>query len=335
MRFIISLCIASVFFSCSGNTNPDVSDIKINLSTERFEQDFFSIDSQHMTGQIDSLVARYPDFGENYLNTILNCDPSWSPDTTSNYLNGFIAAYKPLYDSVEQIFGDFSPYETEIQKSLQYLKYYFPDYSAPSKIITYIGPLDGYGDILADDAFIIGLQHHLGKNSSFYQTTWLQETYPKYLTDRFEPEYIAINCMKNIILDIDPEKNGEATLSDQMIENGKRLYLLQKLMPETREHLLIGYRETQLKSCYDHEALIWNLFTQQNLLQITDYNIIKNYIGESPKTQELGEDAPGNIGAFTGWQIVKKFMKKNPETSLVSLVKTNPAIILEKARYKP
>lgn len=336
MRFIISLGIVIVFFSCNGNNaSPDVSNIKINLSTERFEQDFFSIDSTTIAKQLDPLIARYPDFGENYLNTILNVDLKWSADTTANYLNGFIKAYHPLYDTVEQIFGDFSPYEKEIQKGLQYLKYYYPNYVAPQKIITYIGPLDGYGDILAENVFIIGLQHHLGKNASYYQSEWLQETYPKYLTNRFEPEYIAVNCMKNIILDIYPETSQETSLANQMIENGKRLFFLQKLLPEKNENMLIGYTEEQLKDCYDHENIIWNLFTQNELLQKTDYNIIKNYIGESPKTQELGDASPGNIGSFAGWQIVKKYMKKNPGITLNNLMSMNPDIILEKAKYKP
>jgi uncharacterized protein YjaZ len=71
------------------------------------------------------------------------------------------------------------------------------------------------------------------------------------------------------------------------------------------------------------------------LLQNTDYNVIKNYIGESPKTQELGDASPGNIGSFIGWQIVKKFMSKNSNTSLVDLMKMNSETILEKAKYKP
>ena len=141
--------------------------------------------------------------------------------------------------------------------------------------------------------------------------------------------------MKNIILDMYPEKKDESTLAVKMIENGKRLYCLQKLLPEKESYQLIGYTETQLKDCYTHEANIWNLFIQNDLLQIIDNNTIKNYIGDSPKTQELGEASPGNIGSFTGWQIVKKYMDNNPKVSLISLMGTSAEIILEKAKYKP
>jgi hypothetical protein len=120
-----------------------------------------------------------------------------------------------------------------------------------------------------------------------------------------------------------------------MIEKGKRLYLLSKFLPKTEEYKLIGYTEKQLVDAYEHEAVIWDLFVKNEYLQITDKNIIKNYIGESPKTQELGEGAPGNIGAFTGWQIVKNFAKKNESLTPQQLMNTDPEIILQQAKYKP
>ena len=336
MRLLISLALATVFFSCNtGNSTPDVSNIEIKLNTRRFDKELFSLDSNQMAQQLDPLIAKYPSFGENFLISILGADPKWNTDTTANYVKEFIAAYRPIYDTAEKIFSDFSPYEKEIKKGIKFLKYYFPIYKTPEKIITYIGPLDGYGDILSEDAIIIGLQHHLGKSASYYQSSRLQETYPSYITNRFESDYISINCMKNIILDMYPEKKEEATLAVKMIENGKRLYCLQKLLPEKKSYQLIGYTETQLKDCYTHEANIWNLFIQNDLLQIIDNNTIKNYIGDSPKTQELGEASPGNIGSFTGWQIVKKYMDNNPKVSLLSLMGTNAEIILEKAKYKP
>jgi uncharacterized protein YjaZ len=89
------------------------------------------------------------------------------------------------------------------------------------------------------------------------------------------------------------------------------------------------------KACLEREAVIWDLFIQNNFLQSIDNNIIKNYIGEGPKTQELGEASPGNIGSFCGWQIVKKYMQQSPSISLDSLLNTNAEIIFEKTKYKP
>lgn len=335
MRLLLRFLIIVSFFCSCREKNPDVSDIHVNMNTKRFEKDLFKLESTHFESQFPKLMNDYPGFGINYLNTILNADPSWNIDTTKNYVLGFTNSYKLLFDTAEQIFSDFSIYENEIKSGIQYLKYYFPKTQVPEKVITYIGPLDGYGDILSNDAFIIGLQHHLGGEASFYQSSWLNETYPSYISRRFDPNTISVNCMTNVILDMYPEKFDELTLANQMIEKGKRLYLLSKVLPEKEEYWLIGYSKKQLEDCYKHEAIIWELFIQNNLLQTVNNNLIKNYIGESPKTQELGESSPGNIGSYVGWQIVKKYMDKNGNVSLTDLMKTNPDLILEKAKYKP
>ncbi len=336
MRIIIALlCMCAVASCNSGKKTPDVSNIKIPLSTSHFEKDLFRLDTVNYSTKLDKLIAAYPSFGENFLFEILGTDPKWSTDSTAAYVRGFVTAYKNVFDTAEIVFKDFTPYETEIKKGLQFVKYYFPDYKVPEKIITYIGPLNGYGDILSDDALIIGLQLHLGKNFSLYQSDLVQQTYPSYISNRFEPGYISINCIKNIILDLYPEKNDDRPLVQQMVEKGKRLYLLQKLMPEADENKLIGYTAEQLKQSYQHEKEIWNLFVQNNLLQTIDENVIKNYVGESPKTQELGDASPGNIGSFAGWQIVKKYMAENEKTTLRQLMTMDADALFQSAKYKP
>lgn len=336
MRFLsVAMAGAVILLSCNSKKTPDVSNIKVELSTQRFEKDFFAIDSNNVKSQIGAVLAKYPSFGENFISTILNVDPKWTGDTAASYVKGFLSSYKPVYDTSQKVFADFSPYEKQVKKALQYTRYYFPQYKIPTKIITYIGPLDGYGDILDADMLVIGLHQHLGKKFSLYSSEWVRETYPDYITARFEPGYIPVNCMKNIVSDLYPEKTEDASLVVQMVEKGKRLYLLQKLLPDTKEYMLIGYTEKQWKESKEREAMIWDLFVQNNFLQTTEYNIIKNYIGEGPKTQELGEASPGNIGSFCGWQIVNKYMDKFPGTQLPELMSMSAETLFQQAKYKP
>ena len=335
-KYYYYLLIVLFFSSCNGGEKePDVSNINIELHTSRFEKDLFGLDTANFAANLDILQAKYPGFGENFLATILNCDPKWPADTVTSYVRGFITAYKQLYDTAEIVFKDFTVYENEIKQGLQFVKHYFPDYKIPGKLITYIGPIDGYGDILSDDALIVGLHHHLGKNFSLYKSAIVQETYPEYISNRFEPGYIAVNCMKNILNDLYPERLQDKPLVQQMVEKGKHLFLLSKILPGTEEYKLIGYTKEQLKAVYEHEAAVWDLFVQNRFLQTIDNNIIKNYIGEGPKTQELGEASPGNIGSFAGWQIVKKYMLKNEKLSLQELMTTDTEKIFQAAKYKP
>ena len=336
-RSFITAVAALVFlFSCNNNdNNPDVSNIKINLKTERFEKKLFDTSASSLLSYLQRLESSDPSFTSTYLKKILNADPQWPAETTAVFVNGFVKAFRPVYDSAEKIFNDFSPYEKEISRGLQFVKYYFPQYKTPEKIITYIGPLDGFGDVIAEEGFLVGLHHHLGKNFSLYKSEMVRETYPDYISSRFEPGYIVVNCMKNVVLDIYPEKENDKPLISQMIEKGKRLYILSRFLPETEEYKLIGYTEEQMKDCYKHEAVIWDLFVKNSYLQSTDKNINKNFIGEGPKTQELGEGAPGNIGSYAGWQIVKKYMQKNAATTLQQLISLDEETIFQAAKYKP
>jgi hypothetical protein len=334
---VLALFAAIALLSCNSHEKiPDVSNITVNLSTDRFERNLFDTSSNNLLGYIQRLQSNNPSFTNTWLTQILNVDPSWPADTTAAYVNGFIQAYRPVYLEAEKIFHDFSPYEDQVKRSLQFVKYYFPSYKLPSRIITYIGPADGYGDILVSgDAFFIGLQQHLGKDFHLYKSALVQEVYPAYVSSRFEPGYIPVNCMKVLVDDLYPEKEDDKPLVNQMVENGKRLYVMSRLLPGTDEHMLIGYTKQQLEDAYRHEAVIWDLFVKNSFLQITDKNVIKNYIGEGPKTPELGEGAPGNIGTFSGWQIVKKFMQNNPSTSLQDLLRLDAEQVLLKAKYKP
>ena len=337
MRIIVALfCLSLIVASCNNaEKTPDVSNIKLDISTLRFDRDLFGLDTLHFAAQFGQLQAKYPSFAENYIYTILGADQKWPADSVSAYVLGFVSSYRSIYDSSQAVFKDFTPYEKEIKKGLQYLKYYFPNYSPPKKIVTFIGPMNGIGVAAAEDMICVGLHLHLGKDFSFYKSGLVQETYPDYVSQRFAPDYIAVDCMKLLMQDIYPDKQEDRPLVEQMVEQGKRLFLLSKLLPEKEEYKLIGYTKEQLKAVYEHEAAVWDLFVQNNFLQTIDNNIIKNYIGESPKTQELGEASPGNIGSFSGWQIVKKFMRKNSDYSLQKLMTTDAETIFQQAKYKP
>ncbi|HUQ66635.1 MAG TPA: hypothetical protein VM101_10790, partial [Flavitalea sp.] len=233
--------------------------------------------------------------------------------------------------------------EEQITDGLKHVKYYFPNYDLPHSIITFIGPMDayfegstgGYGDVITTEGLAVGLQLHLGKNFSMYTSEMGLSLFPSYISRKFSPEYIPVNAMKNIIDDLYPDQSADKTLIEQMVEKGKRIYLLSLLMPETPDTLKIGYTAQQLKGCRENEGLIWNYFVKNGLLFNNDPSLIKNYIGDSPNTPEFGEGAPGNIGLFTGWKIVLKYMEKKTDVPPDQLMKTDAKKLFEESKYRP
>jgi hypothetical protein len=346
-KIIIPVISALVFFSCKDNKNtPDVSAIKVNLETRRFEQDFFAMDTNHVAESMANVLKKYPDFLPDFTQNILGLDldsllvPGNREDVA---IRMFIHDYMPMKDSADLMYKDFSKQTEAIKKGLQYVKYYFPQYKIPGSIITFIGPINAnfqtsfgiQGDVLTTTSFGIGLQLHMGQYFSFYRSPEGLEQYPDYISGNFDAAHIPVNCMKNIVDDMFADRSNGKALIEQMVEKGKRIYLLSRFLPNTPEYLCIGYTSQQMKDAYANEAVIWNLFLNNNLLNQSDPDMVKNYVGESPKTQELGEGAPGNIGTFSGLQVVKKYMEKFPETTLEELMKTDARDIYNKSKYKP
>ena len=123
---IVGLIVAVV--SCNSKNNiPDVSGVKVELNTKRFEQQFFTIDTNNIIPQLDKLIAAYPSFGENFMGTILGIDPKWSADTTAIYIKEFMAYSRNIFDTSQKYFKDFTPYENEIKRGLKFVKYYYPN----------------------------------------------------------------------------------------------------------------------------------------------------------------------------------------------------------------
>ena len=333
-KFTWLLVVMLLAASCSPKKKiPDVSGIKVSLNIERFDRDFFAIDTSHLSASLDKLQEKYPVFLNDFLYNIMAMPPQ--EDSLKAALKLFYHDYKKVYDSAQLKFPNFSVISKQIERGFRFVKYYFPDYKLPQNVILFIGPIEGYGNVLTSSGLAVGLQLYLGKNFPAYQTDYIQSVYPPYQSARFEPAYIPVNCLRNILEDIYPGRGNGKPLIEQMIEEGKRMYLLDAFLPDTPDTLKTGYTGKQLEGCYKNEALIWNYFVENNLLFITDPMQTRDYVSDGPKTEALGDASPGNIGRFVGWQIVRKWMEMDAKRTLTDLINTPAKTIFEEAAYKP
>lgn len=325
---------------------PDVSDVKVPLQVIRFDQEFFSMDTTHIAESLISIIEKYPQFTPDFVTSILGLalDSVVKPgNTQAEAVIRFIRDYRPVEQAADKMYGDFSEVQNDIRQALRYVKYYFPKYALPKNVITFVGPLNAtfetsfgvQGDILTLQGLGIGLQLHLGGDFSLYQTEIARSLYPDYISRNFDREHITVNCIRVIVDDLFPASTSGRPLIEQMVQHGRKLYLLSRFLPHTKDYLLLGYTEKQMKITYKNEAVIWSFFLKNNLLNNAEQNIIQNYIGESPKTQEFGEDAPGNLGSFSGLQVVRKFMEKYPKTTLSELMGMEVRDIYSRSKYKP
>ncbi len=328
----LSIAATVLLLSCnSAQKKPDISAIDLPLTTIRYEQSFFGIDTLRLDASLQKLAGQEPLFTQDYLYNILGT----TPQTAAKDVPQFINAYQSLFKQTGTKFASIKSEEAAIKEGLKFVKYYFPDYKLPTKLITFIGPINSFGNIITIDALAIGLQMYLGKNDPIYLSEEGQSLYPVYVSRRFEPSYMATNCIKNIRDDMFPLQDAGAPLCEQMVEAGKRLYFLKQILPTEQDSIVTGYTAAQLEGCYKSEKDIWSFFVQNNLLYQKDPSLIGDYMTDGPNTAVFGDDSPGFIGQFVGYRIVEAWLEKNKGLSLDKVMRTPAKIIFEQAKYKP
>jgi hypothetical protein len=334
-------CLAFVFLlvlgiACKNRKKaPDVSEIPVSLTIERFDQAFFSLDSNHIQDGMRQLNSQFPYFLGDFVVNILGTEPLSDTSLEAfRVCRSFLSSYMPVKDSITQPLKDLSGVQRDLKKSFQYLNYYFPSYRLPSQVLTYIGPFDAPGVALTSHALAIGLQLYAGKDFPFYKSSRGQELFPLYISRRFEPAYIVPNSLKVLTEDLYPDQSTGKPLIEEMVEKGKYWYLLDLLLPETEDSLKTGFTGKQLSWCKSNEGQIWNFLLQNDLYTI-DPEIIKIYIGDGPYTQGMPEASPGNIGQWVGWQIVSKYASGHPERSPAEIMQMNARQLFDESKYKP
>jgi hypothetical protein len=336
MKIFYVFLLTLLLFSCVNKKGiPDVSGIRVELKTERFERDFFSIDSNDIASGLKKVQQAYPAFYFDFMNEVLGVSGADTSQSTLEITRIFLRDYLFLFDSLQIKFKNIDWLKKDLEIWLKYVKYYFPAYTA-DKLITFIGPFDAPGTALIENGFAIGLQQYAGKDFTLYQNSRFQEMFPLYISRRFDPKYIAVNCIKLVVTDLFPDKSMGRPLVEQMIEKGKQWWLLDKFLPHSADSLKTGYTQQQLNWCRENEGLIWSVFIRNESLNSIDPVTIQTYIGEGPFTQGFSqENSPGNLGQWVGWQIVKKFAAKNPGLHPGEIMQTDARQILDEARYKP
>lgn len=314
---------------------PDVSNIKVDIIVERFDQSFFSIDTNNIPAGLQKVRQKHPDFYTDFMQQILGVDGSDTSTSTLLVTKEFLRDYLPIYDSLQLIYKKTDRLQKELTKGFQFVNYYFPQYKS-GKVITFLGPFDAPGIASTNTGLAIGLQQYAGKDFSVYQSAPGQELFPLYISRRFAPEYITANCMKAVVQDLFPDQSGGKTLIEQMIEKGKQWYMLDKFLPTTADSIKTGYTQQQLNWCNENEGLIWSYIIKNEDLNSLTPAIIQTYIGEGPFTQGFSQElSPGNMGQWIGGQIVKKYAGKNPDIKPGDIMKIPAEKILEQAKYKP
>lgn len=337
---LISVIIFSVGLTgCGNNSDPDVSHIEIDLKSKRLDKDLYTLDTNHLGAGLVKLKEKYPEFLGFYLDTLMGFSINGNFNDTAmgiqKGLRTFLTHkdYRGVFDTVFKHYPDEKVINTELVKGFQYAKHYFPDYHTP-EIIYMISGLNNYGALTyGSDIVAIGLDMFLGADYPFYRSVGI----PEYFSGQLTQQYIPVAVFRTIYRETNPFVADGRVLLDMMIQSGKEMYFIKKMLPFLDEHTRLAYTPQQLKWCEENEAMIFDFFARQELLYDNNLQKVVRYVMDGPSATGMPPESPGNIGAWLGLQIVEAYMTQHPEKTLKELV-TDPIDaqrFLMESKYKP
>jgi hypothetical protein len=322
-----------------GDNTPDVSDIKVELKSKRFDLELVKLDTNDLGNGLQSIKGQYPVFTDLFLDGIMGfrIQGNYNNDNPAiqQGLRIFLTDkdYRGLFDTVKAHYPDTKDVEKELVKGFQYMKHYYPNYKIPQNITYFISGLNNYGALLfGENELAIGLDMFLGDGYPFYRSVGLQD----YLNVQFRKDYIPVAVFRNIYQDIHPDKLDDKTLLDLMLMRGKEQYFLSKVLPFKEEYERMAYTKVQYEDCEKNEGFIYNFFVQKDLLFSSKRERIFPFVNDGPFTREISDICPGNIGTWVGYRIILAYMKQHPETTMEELFKMDDSqMILHQAKYNP
>ncbi|MCB0523480.1 MAG: hypothetical protein R3A50_15175 [Saprospiraceae bacterium] len=337
IKVAIGLLLAVIFIAnaCTGGNGknaPDVSNINVDVKIMRFDQDLFAIDTNDVDAALVQLGEKYPDMLPLFTNNIIH-DQTNPEETAAQAVKSFISepVVRHHFDTVQEVYGDLRWLEKDLGSMFQYYKYYFPEKPLPkvcSIISEFAVDAFTYGDSLCG----IGLDLFLGENYPYYNP----DVFPAFVRRQFNKDYICIRLAKALTQNVFDETPPGTRLLDFMLYNGKMLYITSSLLPEVPDSMIMGYTREQMEGCEFNESAVWARLLTQKLLYSSDFDEIRKLVTPSPNAPVVFQEAPGEVGNWLGWQIVKAYMSKHPDTSMKELLKMQDSQkFLEEAKYKP
>lgn len=325
-----------ILASCTDSKQIDVSNVRLNLKIERFDQEMNGLTSGNLAQKAPELNKKYGAFYNDYMERMLavgsTADTGYYAQLRTVLKN---PDYLELKSAVAQKYPDINQAEEELIDAFKHIRYYYPKQKLP-RLITFFSGFSVQTPV-GNDYIGIGLDMFLGAGSKFYPA--LVQSIPRYISSRFTPQNITPRTVEALVREeMFPESDQHRSLLAKMVHNGKIMCFMDAVMPDVADTLKIGFTEDQLTWCKTNEGKIWAYFLENNLLFETDYLKMQKYLNEAPFTPGLGdnnESAP-KLAVWTGWQMVRKYLDKNPDMTVQQLMqKSDPQEILNNSKYKP
>lgn len=315
-KFLLVIICAITLLGCESKSDleREISKIPVDLSVIRFEQEFTAASPS----DLPRLKSEFPMFFAPRIS-----DSVWIARMQD-------PLQQEVTEEITKKYPDGSVIIDEVGPLLQHIKYYFPRTKTPT-IVTLNNDVDYANSVIvADTLLLLSLDNFLGAKHHFYTEM------TKFIAANLRPEQLAPSIAAQYANKyVAPPSRGE--FLEEIIYQGKKLYLQDLWLPEIPDEEKIGYTKDQLNWAYANEAQMWRYFIEKELLFSTDPKLGPRFINPAPFSKfylELDNESPGMVGRFIGWQIVRSFMENNDVTPQQLMVYDATALY-NASKYKP
>jgi hypothetical protein len=325
------IALLAILAGCGGNDEekcvfvPDVSSVEVDFVFDQLHDSLVNVTSK--THLVD-ILTREPMIRDYiFRRTAYQNDSAFINALYHKLTNAHIDT---LLAETKKVFGDGAALKAEFREAFANLKYYYPHFVAP-RVLTVISGLET--DLFVSDSLIIvSLDFYLGDGAKYRPNIY------EYLLRQYNKENIVPSCM--LIYGISNRFNATAlddkTVLADMIAYGKSFYFAKHMLPCVPDSVLMRYSAAEIRGSRQNQDLIWKRLIEDRVLYATSHVIKQKYLGERPKTTEVGPECPGRIGQWIGWQIVEAYMENHSQVTLPELMSyKNSKKLFGESGYKP
>ncbi|MHA8101399.1 gliding motility protein [Aquirufa nivalisilvae] len=313
------LMIAPIILGSCGSTE-DKKEIKekaptIQLDIQRLDQ---AIANSKNEQQIDSILLKHPEVLHAYFSVGANRSKELAKNLFTLFQN---PALRKFYEQSQQdVFFGGQVLEKELQTAFQEIKNEFPQAKIPKirTVFTGFGAIGNFKTehlVVSDSLIIIGLDYFMGKKGMY-----LPQNVYDYQLRRLEPRALVGQILLLYSGYFNKHMAENATMLSDMIWYGKSYAFAKKMAPALADSLLFGYTQKELTESDMFQQEIWEHFIDQSLLYKQDEFTKAKYLGERPKTVEIGPACPGSIGRWLGWKIIDAYQTNHPQERLADVM---------------
>lgn len=318
-RLILVLISLGLFQSCSDSRwKADTSQVEYNGEILRLDKAVFSLGSGFSQNELMALKPEYGDFLNIYLIQIMQVGSPDNPMTASLFAK-FLddPSWRELQNVVEKMHPNLNKESAELENAFKRYAVLFQETELP-KIVAYNSGFNV--GIYPEKKYLgIGLEWYSGNDLEIFKRL-PPDLFPQYKRDKMMPDFMTINALKGWLLVRYQDKLHGENLLNRMAFAGKIHFVASVLMEKVSDRDLLNYSQQQIDWCERQEYDVWKHLLENDLIFTEGAKEVSTLMNDGPFTPGMPPESPGGVGNYIGYKMIKAYMERNKEVTLVQLL---------------